>query len=237
MEITLGIRPRRWVAALGLAVVGLGAASIGTSLLSFVRIEDPLLMHVRDTLIRLAWLDGEANIPAWFSGSILLVAAMLLAVIASAHRRQGGGSGLWWLLSLIFVLLSLDEIAQLHELSIRPLRDHFHTAGLLYYPWILPAGLCAATVAVGYSRFLIALPRRTCRLFVTSGVVYVLGALVVEALSADQASLHGEHTPIYHAIITVEELLEMAGVVLFIYALLDYMGRQFSRITVRIEGA
>jgi hypothetical protein len=59
----------------------------------------------------------------------------------------------------------------------------------------------------------------------------------MEALSGRQASLHGEQTPLYHAIITVEELMEMTGVVLFIYALLDYMGRQFSRVTLRIDAA
>ena len=237
MDITIDISPRRWAAALAAAVVGVGSASVGASLLSFVPLQDPVLMHVRDTFVRLVWVDGEANLPAWFASSLLLGAAFLLGGIASAHQRVGERAALWWLLSLVFVLLSLDEIAQLHELSIRPLREHFHASGFLYYPWIVPAGICASTLVIGYSGFLTALQGRTRWLFLTAGAIYVLGALGVEALSGRQASLHGEQTGLYHLIVTFEELLEMTGVAVFIYALLDYIGRRFSRLVFHIRGS
>ncbi len=234
MDITVDISPRRWAAALGAAVVGVASASVGASLLSFVPLHDPVLMHVRDTFVRLAWVDGEANIPAWFSAALLLVAALLLGGIASAHRQSGERTFPWRLLSLVFVLLSLDEIVQLHELSIRPLREHFQASGLLYYPWIVPAGICASTLVIGYSGFLTVLPGRTRWLFVGAGAIYVLGALGVEAVSGLQASLHGERTGRYHLIVTFEELLEMTGVAMFIYALLDYIGRRFRRLAFHI---
>jgi hypothetical protein len=237
MDITIDISPRRWAAALAAAVVGVASASVGASLLSFVPLQDPVLMHLRDTFVRLAWVDGEANIPAWFSASLLLCAALLLGGIASAHRRLGERAFPWWLLSLVFVLLSLDEIAQLHELSIRPLREQFHASGFLYYPWIVPAGICASTLVIGYSGFLTALPGRTRWLFLTAGAIYVLGALGVEALSGRQASLHGEQSGLYHVIVTFEELLEMTGVAVFIYALLDYIGRRFSRLVFHFRGS
>ncbi len=237
MDITVDISPRRWAAALAAAVLGVASASVGASLLFFVPLQDPVLMHLRDTFVRLAWVDGEANIPAWFSASLLLCAALLLGGIASAHRRVGERAVLWWLLSLLFVLLSLDEIAQLHELSIRPLREHFHASGFLYYPWIVPAGICASTLVIGYSGFLTALPGKTRWLFLIAGAIYVLGALGVEALSGRQASLHGEQTGLHHLIVTFEELLEMTGVAVFIYALLDYIGRRFSRLVFHIRGS
>ncbi len=56
------------------------------------------------------------------------------------------------------------------------------------------------------------------------------GAIGVEAISGKQASLHGEQNSTYNLIITVEELLEMAGVIVFIYALLDYISRQFTKL-------
>ena len=56
----------------------------------------------------------------------------------------------------------------------------------------------------------------------------------MEALSGELASLHGEHNLGYHAIITVEELLEMVGLVVFIYTMLDYIGRQFPALRLRV---
>jgi hypothetical protein len=132
-------------------------------------------------------------------------------------------------------LLSLDETAQLHELSIAPLRERFHTTGFLYYAWIVPAGICVGIFASAYVGFLAKLPRPTARLIVLAGVLYVGGALGVESVSGKQASLYGEYSAGYHAIITIEELLEMSGLIVFIYALLDYMGRQFPALQLRVS--
>ncbi len=58
----------------------------------------------------------ERNIPAWFSSMQLLVISMVLIpiVIRDADRRQP----VTWALALVpglFALLSLDEVAMLHE--------------------------------------------------------------------------------------------------------------------------
>jgi hypothetical protein len=235
MDITIHISAKRWAVVLGLIVALLVAASIGASYLSLVPIVHPVLSKVRESVIRLTWLDGECNIPSWFSSALLLVCALLLGVIAAAQRQQRDShGGRWLVLALIFGFLSLDETAQLHELSIAPLRDTFHTGGYLQYPWIIPAGICVAVFVLSYLSFLAKLPRNTRWLFVLAGAIYVGGALGVEALSGKQASLHGEHNLAYHAITTVEELLEMAGVVVFIYALLDYIGRQFTTLRFHV---
>jgi hypothetical protein len=215
-------------------VLAVSTASIGASLLSFVPLEDPGLVHLRDSVVRLTWVDGEANLPAWFSAALLLCCAFLLAVVGSAHKQEGGRVFPWGLLSLLFLLLSLDEVAQLHELSIRPLREHFQVTGFLYYPWIIPAGVCVSTLAIGYCGFLAALPGRTRWLFLAAGAIYLGGALGLEAVSGEMASVYSERSPAYHAVTTLEELLEMMGLVLFIYALLDYWRSRFSRLAIQL---
>ena len=231
MDVAIPVSAKRCAAALGLIVVALVAASLGASFLSVVPVEDSFLGQVKESVVRLAWVDGEGNIPAWYSASLLLLCSLLLATIAFAHKQQRGGHVLHWVvLSLIFAFLSLDETAQLHELSIAPLRDIFGTTGFLYYGWIVPAGLCVALFGLAYLRFLARLPARTRRLFLLAGFIFVGGAIGVEAVSGKHASLQGEQNLTYHLIITVEELLEMAGVVLFIYALLDYISRQFTKL-------
>ena len=231
MDVTIQVSARRCAVVLGLAVALLIAASIGASYLSFVPIASAFLSEVRESLVRLAWVDGEGNIPAWYSSAQLLFSSLLLAIIALGRKHQGGGYVVHWvLLSIIFAFLSLDETVQLHELSIRPIQDMFNATGFLYYGWIIPAGICVALLILGYLRFLAQLPARTRWLFLTAGAIFVGGAIGIEAVSGKHASLHGEQNLTYHLIITLEELFELAGIVVFIYALLDYIGRQFTRL-------
>ena len=208
MDIAIHVSAKRCAIALGLVTGLVVALSVGASFLSFVPVHDPLLTHIRETAVRLTWLDEECNIPAWYSASLLLVAAFLLMVIAAAERQEGDShAGRWLLLSLIFLFLSLDETAQLHELSIAPLRQGIHATNFLYYPWIILGSIAVALFVLSYLTFLARLPQRIRRLFVLAGALYVGGALGVEAISGEQAFLHGEHTAAYHAITTVEESL------------------------------
>ncbi len=231
MDVVIPVSAKRCAAILILIAMLLVAASLGASFLSFVPVHDSFLSEVKESVVRLAWLDGEGNIPSWYSASLLLLCSLLLSLITVAHRKHGSGPVVHWLLlSLIFAFLSLDETAQLHELAISPLRGMFGATGFLYYAWIVPAGVCVALFVLGYLRFLAKLPARTRRLFVAAGAIFVGGAIGVEAVSGMQASVHGEQNLKYHLIITLEELLEMAGLLVFIYALLDHISHQFARV-------
>jgi hypothetical protein len=234
MDVVIPISPKRWTVALGTVVAVLVIASVAASFLSLVPIHNHLLRKIGDTIVRLTWVDGESNIPTWFSASLLLLCAFLLSVIAVALGRDETPDRRWLVLSLIFGFLSLDEVAQLHELSIAPLRDMLHPTGFLYFAWIIPAGIAVALFAVAYLSFLRTLPARTRRLFLSAAAVYVGGALGVEAISGAQASVHGEHNAGYHAIVTVEETLEMTGLVFFIYALLDYISARFTTVRFHV---
>jgi hypothetical protein len=61
-------------------------------------------------------LDGEANIPTWFSSAQLLVIGLVL-LIAALHNGSTGKPSrlLLCCLSAGFVLVSADEVVQLHE--------------------------------------------------------------------------------------------------------------------------
>lgn len=235
MDVAIPVSARRCAAALGTITLLLVVASLGASLLSFLPIQDPVLNHLRESVIRLTWVDGEGNIPTWYSSCLLLLCAFLLGTIASAHWGDPNGQSVRWIiLALIFGFLSLDETAQLHELSIAPLHQWLGTTGFLYYAWVIPAAICVVIFVLSYLKFLARLPGRTRRLFLFAGAVFIGGSLGVEAFSAKQASLHGEHNLVYHLIVTLEELLEMLGVIVFIYALLDYLGRQFTRVSFNL---
>ncbi len=179
-------------------------------------------------LVNICYVDFEANLPSWYSSLALLTAALLLTVIARGKGRSGDPQrNKWRLLAVIFFLLSLDEIAMLHEFSIDPIRDAFGLSGALSFAWVIPGALFVVGLGVYLLGFLRSLPRRTSTLFVAAGLLFVGGAIGVEMVSAAHASMHGEENFTYVLIVTLEEFLEMAGVVVFIHGLIDYGRREF----------
>jgi hypothetical protein len=63
---------------------------------------------------------------------------------------------------------------------------------------------------------------------VIAGTIYVVGAIGVEMLTGLYFESHGGGNPGYVALQTVEETLEMSGIVIFIFALADYLDHQFN---------
>lgn len=183
--------------------------------------------------VPLFYVDLESNVPTWYSSLGLALAATVLGLIAAVkHVQRDPFRRQWLLLSALFWLLSMDEIAMIHELPIAPLRATFHTTGVLYYPWVVLGALFVLVVGVCLWGFLRHLPSRTRRGFVLSGAVFVGGAIGVEMLTGIQASLHGEQNATYAMLATVEEFMEMTGVVMMVFSSLDYLQRECGRVRI-----
>lgn len=186
-------------------------------------------------LVPLFDFDNEANIPTAYSALQLFAATTILALICASKRGAGERYYYWLALALIFAFLTFDELFQVHEAFIMPLRQKFALSGLLYFGWVIPYGIAAVLIAIAFVRFIVALPKKTSRLFVLSGVVYMSGALGFEMLGGFAASSFGEESAIYALAATTEELLEMIGIALFIYALLSYISTYMPSLQVTIE--
>jgi len=167
--------------------------------------------------------NTESNVPTFFSSVNLLVAGILLFFIASVHKTNRVSCLYWYFLSAIFVYLSVDEIASLHERLMVPLSRVLNTSGIFFYSWVIPYGAAVMLLFGIYLKFLLQLPRKVLLLFVVSGVVFIGGAIGFELFGGWQHQLHGTDTILYAVLYTCEELLEMLGVILFIYSLLFYM--------------
>jgi hypothetical protein len=169
-------------------------------------------------------VDGEGNIPSWFSSTLLLLCSILLSAITSARKRDYDSYTSYWRgLSIIFLFLSLDEAVSIHERFVEPLRSSWDTNGLFYFAWVIPWGAFVVAFSCLYIKFLINLPRETRYLFIAAGVLYISGAIGMKLLQGLQVSnTHNERNLLYFATTTVEELLEMSGTILFLYALMRY---------------
>lgn len=156
-------------------------------------------------------VDTENNLPTWFSGFLLGVTAFWVWILAEAKRRSGDRWALHWkILALGFLLMSLDEVAGLHE--------SFNTVSDV--TWAIPGGILAMTIGLAYFPFLWNLPKSARNAFVLAGCIYVGGAVGVEMIGAPME----EDAMPYNLVTVVEEGMEMGGVILFLSAVLAYMG-------------
>lgn len=181
-------------------------------------------------------LGYEWNIPTYYQSISLLFCAGLLMVIAMFYIKERRKYALHWgLLSAIFFYISVDEMLAIHEALIIPVKTLFNTRGLLYFAWVIPFGILVVILLIVYARFLIELPKRIRALFLAAGGTYVLGALGLEMLSGRHYEFHGRDNFSYVMYQTVEESLEMAGVIIFVYALMSHIGDDIKKIALDFE--
>jgi hypothetical protein len=179
-------------------------------------------------------LDREANVPSWFSSALLLTAAAVLALVAlDALARRARWGRHWAGLSVVYVVLSLDETAEIHERIGSWLRAHLHLHGPLHYAGVIPMLAVALFVGITYVRFLRALPRRTMLGVLLAAAIYITGAAGVEAASGWWAEGHGSKSTALLLVSTVEENLEMFGTLLFILVVLAYFARTGRSVALR----
>lgn len=212
-------RPLPWrllLSLAALALLSLWAASV---------IQDVLLHRRGAGTEGKIWLldaDSEQGILTWASVLILFLVARLLL----AHGQHALASGrrpaaTWFGLSALFLLLSLDEFASLHEKASALLQGRgFGGSGIFYFAWAAPAGLLALLGLLALGPFLRSLGPRVLRLAVLSALLYLLGAVGTEMLGGFLAERGGIGSFAYRLGANAEEALELSGLLLFVYALL-----------------
>jgi len=235
IEQQIIIRPSRIVCILALAIALLVLASTGIKLFEFVTGRH----HVYG-LIRQFYLNNEGNIPTFFSTFLLLISTVLLALIAVTKKRNHDSYAInWVILTFIFLYLSLDEAASIHEMFSWPIMDILsrQPEGPTYHlAWTIPFIALLLILAVSYWKFLFHLPRKILLLFLIAGTLYIGGALGGELLQVLQGEFRGTENLTYIMIITFEETLEMTGILIFIHALFKYMSFSVKEVRFSIAG-
>lgn len=182
---------------------------------------------VQQTLHRFS-IMRDASLPTWTASVILLACAALLAIAGRvAVAAQSAHAEKWRTLAVIFVLLSMDEVATMHELSGiligRLVPSVAQLGGIFHYKWVLVALPLLVALTAYVVPWLFALPTRTRQLFIASAIVFVSGAMGVEMLNGLLDASTRENGIYYALGTTVEECMEFGGALLFLHALLDYL--------------
>jgi len=233
MDLGISISPRKTTQVLILVILCLTLASIAGQFIQHFAHHDYRLGT--EPLVRLFNVDEEQNIPTWYASSTLLLCSVLLAAIAFAEKRTGGRYVLHWaVLSLIFLFLSLDEAALIHEIRSAPLRAAVRAGGFTHFTWVIPGTILVFLFVLAYLRFFVNLPPKTRALCFIAGTIFVGGAIGMEMVQARHADLNGMQNATYAMLATVEEFLEMSGVAILVYALMSYLGSTVKEVRVRV---
>ena len=228
--MSLLISARAITKVLALIVLNLTLAGVAAVLIPYYSGHEYLF-----GLVRQFDLNGEANIPAWYSSFTLLLCSILIATIASVKKASRDQYALHWkAMAIIFLFLAIDEGAQIHEtITLLMRKTTFNLSGFFYYTWVIPFGLFVFVFVLAYWRFLAHLPAKTRWLFIGAGAIYVGGSLGIEMIEGFYRSLYWQKDLLFKMMLVTEELLEMVGIFIFIYALTSYLSLCVKDVHVR----
>ena len=172
-------------------------------------------------------LGKEDSIPTAFSIINLLISSVLLYFVHCMSKYRGDRVAFYWLvLSILFVLISIDEAASIHERAGG--FDRFTGIALPVpseHRWVLYGGIFAGAVFLFFLPFLLSIPRTMAWLLMLSGGMFVGGALGFEILGSWmlKSEFASRKDLIYDIRRVFEEGLEMYAIALFNCTLFRYL--------------
>ena len=232
--ISFPLERRRVVGGLVVLAAILIAANLAVLITDYLTGYD---MKMVQRLVKVFSVDYELNAPAFFSTLILLFSSVLLAVITHFKREQRSPYVWYWtILSLGFLFMAFDEMASVHERLIEPMRTVLGETdlGVFYFAWVVPGILLVFGLGFFFLRFWWNLPSKTRTCFFIAATLYLGGAIGMELLDGSFAELHGKRNLTYMLLSTLEESLEMAGIIVFIYGLLGYIAQNTKTLVFRL---
>ena len=183
-------------------------------------------------LTGLFYMDNEQSFPTWLNALINFIPFLLARALAVLDRPNAKN---WWWLGWIFLVLSIDEIAGLHEILGMAVKARFHTAGFFYFAFVIPGAIFALATFMVFAGLLRRLPKKTSLGMIVSGGMFLTGVLVIESIAGNWSSLHGQENPVYFALVIAEESLEMLAMLLMSKTLSGYLGDLSPTKTLTLE--
>jgi hypothetical protein len=168
-------------------------------------------------------MDIEANPPTLFSVFLLLLSAAILFIIFKVLYGKKKKNKFYWLgLSIFFIIIGIDESVSVHERISGLLEKWLNPSGIFYYGTVIIGLLFIPIIIIFSIVFLKSLPSKIRTWFIIAGTIYISGALGMEMIGGWYFEIHN-YNFIYQVISTIEEVLEMIGIIVFIKTLLQYL--------------
>ena len=181
-------------------------------------------------------LDEENNVPTWFASIVLaLVGLGLVFVGLMKYQERDRHWWQWVAIALIPLFLSLDDMAQLHEALSKPLSDEYGFGGLFHWAWLVVAIPVVAVLTVIFLPFLFRLPARTAILLLVGAGIVFGGGVVLEMFEGWRVDAAGQGGLLFFSMVTVQEMMEMIGTIIALYAVIDYAAGYRPVLVLHIE--
>ena len=168
--------------------------------------------------------DSEQSIPTLFSVIILFISAILFYLIYK-FQRIGSSKKYWLLLTYIFFFFAIDEAVSIHEGIGNKLMGKIELGGIFcfadYSIWVRIVTFCIILL-----KFVLTLPKKISFWLLLSGFIYVSGAIGMEMIGgyiAEKFPLNFEKNYFFRITYTIEESLEILGIICLIYTQLIYI--------------
>ena len=100
----------------------------------------------------------------------------------------------------------------------------------MYFAWAAPAGIFSLIGLAAFIPFIRSFPLTLAGLLALSALIFLGGAVGFEMIGGSVAEVEGIESFRYRILTNLEECLEMAGILIFIYVLLCHLKR--SRATL-----
>ena len=181
-------------------------------------------------LYRFFSVGREWKFAASFNAALLFFAFLLLTFITvSAHKRKTTSFRYWAILAFGFLFMTIDELCSLHERLGPPMRTLLGSGpyGFFFFSWVIVAIPVVFILILAFIKFWWQLPVKTRLNFLLAAVVYLGGCLGFELIGGYYAEKHGFVNMTVCLLEAAEESLEMGGVIIFIWGLLNYMEDSF----------
>lgn len=181
-------------------------------------------------------LRREANLGAWYSSVLLFIAGLASVFNALSSRPDEGRLGWihrggWLLVAAVFIAISGDEVAQIHEqLASLHNRRAMRTGGEImklgagdWLPLLMPAIVISAVGMVAFFVFVF-LKRRLSLVVSLAGIGCWIGAIYFESLESRDVQVFES----FGTTAAIEESLEIVGTTLLIIAIVEFLRKRQS---------
>ncbi len=179
--------------------------------------------------------DDESSIPTWVSQFLFLLISAS-AILAAYLEKLKTKKVMWLLIAITALMGSIDEVATLHENILQFLHvlffdesnaTAFANAWVIIIPFVLTFALLFTIKAIKV------LPKKTLQLLVIAMVIYITGAVFVDILTSSDTGLTGFKSQ--GLLVGLEELLELIGLSITLYAIVNYIEVNYSQKIIRAK--
>lgn len=228
----LSINPKRLFWTL-MSIVGILTV---LSFIGILRYWDHRFTGIADTFD----LGAELTVSSWYASLLHLIATLLCALITWDHtQRRVPTTRQWGYLTIVFLLMSVDEVASLHDRLLPGIGNMMsnNRDGLFFYAWVIPGIIIVIIFGLLYLPFFLKIPRKIGISLILGLSIFVIGAVGFEMLGGWVTSIDAESYVMIMTLSLIEELLEMLGICIVIWGLAHYL-RDYGtvRISVGMSG-